>query len=63
MEFFYVSFQRKIYTWIQQFCFGRKHKYLWKHFYTIKKPLKNRAILGFNDLSKRAEIYTSFKFN
>ena len=45
MEFFYVSFRKKnIYFWIQQFYFGRKQKYLWKRFYTIKKPLKNRAI-------------------
>ena len=29
--------------WIQQSYFGRKQKYLWKHFYTVKKPLKNRA--------------------
>ena len=29
-----------IYIWIQQFYFGRKQKYLWKRFYTIKKPLK-----------------------
>ena len=32
-----------IYIWIQQFYFGRKQKYLWKHFDTSKKPLKNRA--------------------
>ena len=29
---------------IQQFYFGRKQKYLWKRFYTVKKPLKNRAL-------------------
>ena len=32
------------YIRIQQFYFGRKQKYLWKHLYTVKKPLKNRAI-------------------
>ena len=31
------------YIWIQQFHFGRKQKYLWKLFYTVKKTLKNRA--------------------
>ena len=35
-----------IYAWIQQFYFGRKQKYLWKHFYTLEKPLKNRASDG-----------------
>ena len=40
MEFFYVSFQKNIYSWIQQFCLGWKQKYLWKRFYTIKAPLK-----------------------
>ena len=30
-----------ILIWIQQF--GRKQKYLWKHIYSVKKPLKNRA--------------------
>ena len=34
-----------IYIWIQQFLFGRDQKYLWKRFYTVKKPLKNRAIV------------------
>ena len=34
---------KNIYIWIQQFYFGRKQKYLWKCFYTIKKPLNNRA--------------------
>ena len=46
MKFFYVSFQKikSMYIWIRQFYFGRKQKYLWKHFYTVKKPLKYRAI-------------------
>ena len=43
MKLFYVSFQKKsIYVWIQQFYLGREQKYLWKRFYNIKKPLKNR---------------------
>ena len=42
MGFFYLSYSAII--WIQQFYFGRKQKYLWKRFYTMKKPLKNRVI-------------------
>ena len=43
-ELFLLKFPKiTIYIWIQQFYFGRKQIYLWKHFYTIKKPLKNRA--------------------
>ena len=47
----YAIFLRKfmkiiIHIWIQQFYFGRKRKYLWKRFYTIKRPLKNRANLS-----------------
>ena len=42
---FLRKFPKKIiHFWIQQFYFGRKQKYLWKHCYTVKKPLKNRAI-------------------
>ena len=37
IEFLYVSLDSTIF-------FGRKQKYLWKHFYSIKKPLNNRAI-------------------
>ena len=45
MKIFYGKFPKIIFKiWIQQFYFGRKQKYLWKCFYTIKKPLKNRAI-------------------
>ena len=32
--------------WIQQFNFGRNQKHLWKCFYTVKKSLKYRAIIG-----------------
>ena len=31
---------------IQQVYFGRKQKYLWKHSYTLKEPLKNRAYVS-----------------
>ena len=42
---FLHKFPKKyIHNWIEQFHFGRKQKYLWKHFYTVKKPLKYRAI-------------------
>ena len=42
MELFYVSFRK--YLFIFGFIyFGRKQKYLWKHFYIVKKPLKYRA--------------------
>ena len=44
MEFMYVrKFPKKKNIWIQQFYFGRKQKYQWKHFYTIKNLLKYRA--------------------
>ena len=36
--------KKNIHIWIQQFYFGRKQEYLWKRFYTVKKPLNNRAI-------------------
>ena len=42
-----------IHIWIQQFYFGRKQKYLWKHFYNIKKPLKNRASFSPEGKSER----------
>ena len=29
-----------IYIWIQQFYLRRKQKYLWRHFYAMKKPRK-----------------------
>ena len=51
MEFFRIPiFPRKfpkiiIQIWIQQFYFGKNQKYLWKCFCTVKKPLKNRAIV------------------
>ena len=32
-----------ILIWILQFYFGKNQKYLCKLFYTMKKPLKNRA--------------------
>ena len=47
LEFFYVSFPKKYHTWIQQFYFGRKQKYIWKHFYSIKRPVSNRAIVAY----------------
>jgi hypothetical protein len=37
--------KKNIYFWIQQFYFGRKQKYLWKCCYTVKKPLKDRALV------------------
>ena len=46
MESFYASFHKIItYVWIQQCYIGRKQKYSWKRFYTMKKPLKNRAFV------------------
>ena len=50
--------KKNIYTWIQQFYFGRKQKYLWKRFYTIKKPLNNRA----NDKSKKDAVFLLQQF-
>ena len=32
-----------IQIWIHQFYFGKNQKYFWKHFYTMKQPLKYRA--------------------
>jgi hypothetical protein len=39
-EFFHVTFQAKLF---QQFYFGRKQKYIWKRFCSIKRPVNNRA--------------------
>ena len=38
--FLHMFLKNDIYIWIQQINFGRKQKYLWKRFYTLKKPLK-----------------------
>jgi hypothetical protein len=42
--FLHKFLKKNISFWIQQFYFERIQKYLWKCCYTIKKPLKNRAI-------------------
>ena len=47
MEFFYASFQKSLSIFGFN-NFGRKQKYLWKCFYTVKKPLKNRAYSSIN---------------
>ena len=61
----YGTFLRKfpkiiILIWIQQFHFGRKQKYLWKHFYTEKKPLKYRAFITF--INKKAACSQNILF-
>ena len=44
MEFFYVIFRKKLFIFgFNNFIFEKTQKYLWKRFYTVKKPLKNRA--------------------
>ena len=53
-----------IHIWIQQFFFGSKQKYLWNHFDTIKKPLKNRAnatcTSRYHMNGSALQIYTAF---
>ena len=47
MDFFtYVSKNNYLYL-DSTIIFWKKQKYLWKHFYTMKKPLKNRANVVF----------------
>ena len=42
-NFFYESLQNKYLYFDSDSDFGTKQRYLWKHFYFIKKPLSNRA--------------------
>ena len=49
MEFFHVSFRK----WLSKFGFKnlileKEKNYIWKHFHTMKKPLRNRASKWFH---------------
>ena len=52
LEFFYI--------WIHHFYFGSTQKYLWKRFYSIKKPLSNRAKILCRQLSKHLFVGIDF---
>ena len=43
--YFFLRKFPKYYIWIQSLYFGRRQKYIWKSFYSMKRSVRNRAII------------------